>query len=116
MAISVILNDDISVGTTEYSLMALANYDPGAAATTDGVYQLQLGLGDMTVSDELQVRIYEKCRSGDTQRIVHQVNLFGPQSQGYVFPSLVLMHGWDMTLDAIAGTTIVVDVLLWKVA
>ena len=56
--------------------------------------------------------MYEKCRSGDTQRIVWQATLVGAQSDPiFVIPSLVLMHGWDYTLDAIAGTVTV----LWSI-
>jgi len=107
--------DSQTITTTEWSMMSLSNF-PDTPATADGVYQLMLGLGDMVAGDELQVRIYEKVRSGDTQRIVYQVNLVGPQSQGFVFPGLILMHGWDMTLDCIAGTTIDVEHAIYKVA
>jgi hypothetical protein len=73
--------------------------------TSDGVFQVFLDLSDMVTGDELQIRIYEKTQAGDTQRIVYQSNLIGPQSPAiWVSPSLVLMNGWDVTLDAIAGT------------
>ena len=32
--------------------------------TTDGVFQIFLDLSDMVAGDELQIRIYEKVRSG----------------------------------------------------
>ena len=75
------------------------------ADTTDGVFQVFLDLSDMIAGDQLQVRIYEKVRSGDTQRIVYEAILTGAQAQPiWVSPSLVLLHGWDVTLDALAGT------------
>jgi hypothetical protein len=75
------------------------------AETSDGVFQLFLDLSDMVTGDELQIRIYEKVQSTGTQRVIYQSNLIGPQSPpSWVSPSLLLMHGWDMTLDAIAGT------------
>jgi len=105
MAISLFTGDTVTTSSTEFSLVSGAAYNSGTTfSTSDGVYQLFLDTSDMAVGEEVQVRIYEKVRSGDTQRIVYQVNLFGPQSSGYVFPALVLMHGWDMTVDAIAGT------------
>jgi hypothetical protein len=73
--------------------------------TSDGVFQVFLDLADMVSGDELQIRIYEKVQSGDQQRIVYQSNLIGPQSPPiWVSPSLVLMHGWDVTLNQMAGT------------
>ena len=102
MAITVPFFGDEAISTTEYSVVAESTTLAGSNA--DGVYQIFFDLSDMTVSDELQVRIYEKVRAADTQRIVYQTNVFGPQSAALVFPALVLMHDWDVTLDAIAGT------------
>ena len=80
--------------------------------TTDGVFQIFLDLSDMVAGDELQIRIYEKVRSGDTQRIVAQWSVFGAQADPiWVSLALILMHGWDATLDAIAGTITV----LWSI-
>ena len=62
-------------------------------------------MSDMIAGDQLQIRIYEKCRSGDTQRIVYQSILSGAQQEPiWASPSLILMHGWDVTADALAGT------------
>jgi len=73
--------------------------------TSDGVFQVFLDVSDMISGDELQIRIYEKVQAADTQRVVYQSNLIGPQSPPiWVSPSLILMHGWDVSLDAIAGT------------
>jgi hypothetical protein len=117
MAITVAYASGGTITTTESSM-------PGegsgvTAVTTDGVYQLFLDLSDMIVGDELQVRIYEKVLSGSTMRIVYQQNIsgeLGTWGNSWVFPALVLMHGWDMTLDVIAGTTIDVDWTIKKVA
>jgi hypothetical protein len=92
-----------AISTTEHSCTTdTAGPD---ADTTDGVFQVFLDVADMIAGDELQIRIYEKVRSSDTQRVVYQSTLVGAQSQPiWVSPSLILMHGWDVTLDAIAGT------------
>lgn len=105
MAITTLDQSSATISGTEYSAVSHATYNSGSTfSTADGVYQFFFDLQDMTTGDELQIRVYEKVRSGDTQRVVYQQNLFGPQASDFVFPSLVLMHGWDVTLKAISGT------------
>jgi hypothetical protein len=103
MAITEAFAGTEAVGTTEHSLTTdTAGPD---VETSDGVFQVFLDVSDMVAGDELQIRIYEKVQSSDTQRIVYQSNLVGAQSPPiWVSPSLVLMHGWDVTADAISGT------------
>lgn len=110
MAITELYSGTEAVGATEWSLTTdTAGPD---ADTTDGVFQAFLDVSDMVAGDELQIRVYEKCRSGDTQRIVYQASLVGVQANPiFVTPSLILMHGWDITCDAIAGTITV----LWSI-
>lgn len=110
MAIAQLYSGTKAVDTTEWSLTTdSAGPD---ADTTDGVFQVFLDVSDMVAGDELQIRIYEKCRSADTQRIAYQASLVGAQAEPlWVSPSLILMHGWDVTLDAIAGTITV----LWSI-
>lgn len=105
MAIAEFISGTEAVGATEWSLATDTSYDTGDAQTTDGVFQVWLDLADMIAGDQLQIRIYEKCRSADTQRIAYEAILTGAQaSPMWVSPSLVLMHGWDITCDALAGT------------
>lgn len=103
MAISEAFAGSEAVGTTEWSCTTdTAGPD---VETSDGIFQVFLDLSDMVQGDELQIRVYEKVQSADTQRIVYQSNLVGPQSPPiWVSPTLILLHGWDVTLDAIAGT------------
>jgi hypothetical protein len=103
MAITEAYTGTKAVDTTEWSCVN----DSSVIATnaTAGVYQVFLDVNDMIAGDELQIRVYEKVRSVDTQRIVYGSYLHGPQSEPiWVSPSLVLMNGWDVTLDAISGT------------
>jgi hypothetical protein len=94
-----------AVSTTEHSLATDTSYDTADAQTTDGVLQAWLDLSDMIAGDQLQIRIYEKVRSGDTQRILYEAILTGAQSQPiWVSPAITVMHGWDVTVDALAGT------------
>lgn len=103
MAITELYSGTEAVSTTEWSCTTdTAGPD---ADTTDGVFQVFLDVSDMIAGDQLQIRVYEKVRSADTQRIVYEAILTGAQSQPiWVSPSLILMHGWDVTLDALAGT------------
>lgn len=94
-----------AVSTTEWSLGTDTSYDTGDAQTSDGLYQVFLDLNDMTDGDVLQIRAYEKARSGDTQRQAYQAILAGIQpAPMWVGPALCGMHGWDWTLDALTGT------------
>jgi hypothetical protein len=103
MAIAELYSGTEAVSTTEHS-MTTDTSGPDVD-TTDGVFQVWLDVSDMIAGDQLQIRIYEKVRSGDTQRIVYEAVLTGAQAQPiWVSPSLILLHGWDATLDALAGT------------
>lgn len=110
MAIAELYTGTEAVSTTEHS-MTTDTSGPDVD-TTDGVFQIFLDLSDMVAGDELQIRVYEKVRSGDTQRIVYECSLFGAQANPiWVSPALILLHGWDATLDAISGTITV----LWSI-
>lgn len=110
MAIAELYSGTEAVSTTEWSLTTdTAGPD---ADTTDGVFQVFLDLSDMIAGDVLRIRIYEKCRSADTQRIAAEWWLSGVQAEPlWVSPSLILMHGWDVTAYADAGTITV----LWSI-
>lgn len=102
MAITEAFSGTVAVTATEYSFPNAANYSAGSARTDDGVYQVFLDVSDMVAIDQLQIRIYEKCRSADTQRVIYESILTGAQADMWVSPSLILLHGWDVTGDALA--------------
>ena len=102
MAISEAYSGTASISTTEFSCPN--NSTTLTPVTADGVYQVFLDTSDMVAGDQLQIRIYEKCRSADTQRIIYEAVLTGAMAETWVSPSLILLHGWDLTLDALAGT------------
>jgi hypothetical protein len=75
--------------------------------TTDGIFQFVVDIDAMAVGDTTELRIKEKCRTGDTQRtILTSVLLNDPSADSnlWVSPSYLLMHGWDFTLKQTAGT------------
>lgn len=111
MAASQLYSGTASVGATEWS--CTTNTAGPDADTTAGVFQTFIDVSDMIAGDQLQITIYEKARSGDTQRIVYRSLLTGPQSEPiWTSPALMLMHGWDVTLLTVAGTSITVN---WSV-
>lgn len=103
MAITELYSGTEAVSTTEWSLVN----DSGSIATetSDGIVQLFLDVSDMVAGDILQIRFYEKARSGDAQQLAREWILVGAESEGlWVSESFIVLHGWDFTLDALAGT------------
>jgi len=116
MAIAEFITGTKAVDTTEWSIGDASTngeaFSTATSPTTDGIYQLWLDVSDMVAGDILQVRLYEKCRSGDTQRLAKEWILTGAQAEPiFVTESFILLHGWDFTLDALAGTITV----LWSI-
>lgn len=73
--------------------------------TTDGIYQVFLELHNLAAGDVFEFRIYEKVLSSSTQRLVYAATFAGAQGEPvFVTPSLILLHGWDMSLNKISGT------------
>jgi len=104
-----------TVSTTEWS-MTTDTAGPDVE-TSDGVFQAFIDLNALATGDEFQIKVYEKCQSSDTQRLVLQSNLVGPQSPPiWVSPALVLMQGWDFTLKKIAGTDRTITWSIRKIA
>lgn len=114
MAITEAYSGSAAIGATEFS--APNNSTTLTPITVDGVYQVFLDVSDMVVNDQLQIRIYEKCLSTDaTNKVIYESILSGAQADIWVSPSLILLHGWDVTLDALVGT-ITVNWSIRKVA
>ncbi len=105
MAITEAFASSQAVDTTEWSCTTDTSYDSGDLQTADGVYQVFLDVSDMVDADVLQIRVYEKVQSSSTARVVYESILRDAQMEPvWVSPSLILLHGWDVTLDALAGT------------
>ena len=103
MAIAQLYSGTEAVSTTEWS--CTTDTSGPDADTTDGIFQVFLDVSDMIAGDVLEIKIYEKVQSASTQRICYQATLSGAQAQPmWISPSLILLHGWDVTLKATAGT------------
>ena len=102
--------------SSEWSL--ITDTSSGTTDTTDGVFQTYLDLRNMTAStsggtDVFEFRVYEKTTTGSTQGLAFSARFAGVQGAPvWVSPSLILMHGWDMTLKKITGTNESID---WSV-
>jgi hypothetical protein len=104
-----------SVGTTEHS-MTTDTSGPDVD-TTAGVFAALLDLNAVAAGDTFRFSVYEKCRTGDTQRLVYSAEFSGAQSAPlWASPSLLLGVGWDMTLKKIAGTDRAITWRISKVA
>jgi len=97
---------NVTVGATEYSIAGDTTGSPPAVAiTTDGVYQLWIDdQTNMTKTEEYRIKIKETCRASGTQRLIFSATIKGVQSEMFCTPMLILMNGWDMTIQKIAGT------------
>jgi hypothetical protein len=103
MAITALYENTATISTTEYSL---PNNSTTLTPKTDvGVFQIVLDLANLAAGDQYEMKIYEKCRTGDTQRLLDVYTITGAQSKPLLmYPALILMKGWDVTLKRLAGT------------
>lgn len=98
------------VSTTEWSLPFDAAYSAGTPKTDDGIYQLFLDLNALAAGDIFELKFYEKVGSASTQRLLDSCRFAGVQGKpNWVSPSLIFLHGWDITLKKIAGTDRTID-------
>lgn len=104
MAIVALYENSASISTTEYSLPNNTNYAAGSVIAVGGIYQVFLDLSAMVAGDQYDLAVYEKVQAAGTTRKLYVASYVGVQATPHVvLPSLILMHGWDVTLDRIAG-------------
>lgn len=107
--------DGVTVGASELSIVS--GTTTLQTVTDDGVYQLWVDAGNMAKGDEFRVKLYEKVEgTGGTKKVFAQWTLLGVQSEVFVTPTFILINGWDMTLQKIAGTDRAFDASIRKVA
>lgn len=111
MAITALYENSATISATEYSLTN--NSTTIAAKTDDGVFQCFLDLSTMVDGDQFDLKIYEKVQSAGTQRLIDHRVLTGVQAFPHtVLPSLLLMHGWDITLTKLSATD---RIIAWSI-
>jgi hypothetical protein len=71
----------------------------------------------MAKADEFRIRAYEKVEAtGGTKKRFAEWSLLGVQAEVFVTPSFILLHGWDFTIQKIAGTDRAFDASIRKIA
>lgn len=97
------MDGSATVGATEFSFPN--NSTTLTAQTDDAVMQALVDVNALAAGDQYQLRIYESVGSSGTQRVVYESVLTGAQSPPvFVFPSLVVTDGWDVTAKKLSGT------------
>lgn len=102
MAITEAYSGTATISTTEISLVSGTSTLQNIA--TPAVIQVFIDTANMLSGDEYQIQIKDKVISGGTQRVIYNAYIEGRQSSPFVTPTLILYHGWDVTMDLIAGT------------
>lgn len=92
----------VTISTTEISFVS--GTTTLQTITTDGCFQLWVDASNMAKGDEFVIKGYEAALSGGTKRVWLTQSLLGAQSELFVTPAIILMQGWDFTIDKIAGT------------
>lgn len=107
--------DNVTISTTEYSVTN--NSTSIATNTADGIFQLFVDdQGNMTKTEEYQIRVLEKVHNGGTQKQVFLATIKGVQSEVFVTPPLALGNGWDFTIKKLAGTDRAFDARITQLA
>ncbi len=79
-----------------------------ATVTDAGVYQPAIDVAAMlggTTPDLVEIRLYGKARSGDTERLIKVWSLIGVQSEAlWMGPPLLSPHHYKLTLKQTQGT------------
>lgn len=103
MAISELYVDTgTSISTTEYSLTN--DSTSVATQTADAIIQVFIDFVNMVAGDQYEVKVLEKVYGAGSQRTILHSILTGPQATPFVTPSLIVMHGWDVTVKRLAGS------------
>lgn len=103
-----------SISTTEYSLPN--NSTSLTPITVQGIYQVAIDFSALTITEEYEYKIKEKVTASGSQLVWYTGTIVGPMVEALPFPSLILGHGWDVTVKKIAGTDRTIGWSIRKVA
>jgi hypothetical protein len=102
---TVLYSGSNSISTTEFSLTLNSTTGAPASKTDKGTVQLVLDVSAMIAGDQYELKLYDKARSGDTQRLASRWTMTGAQAEPlFMTPALMLGEGWDFTLKRLAGS------------
>ena len=95
--------DNATITNTETSL--ISGTTTLQTKTDVGWYSLYLDpVTNMAKGDEYKWRIYEKCSTSATKRVIMDGTISDAQSQPICTPNIPLGIGFDFTFQRIAGT------------
>lgn len=106
--------DSVTIGATEISVVS--GTSSLQTKTEAGAYQVFVDGVEaaMAKGDEFILRVYEKTVT--TKRVIYSCILSDAQSEPVVTPTLMLLNGWDVTLQKNAGTDRAFDASIRKAA
>lgn len=104
----------VTVGVTELSMVT--GTTTLATDTNDGIYQIFIDFANMAAGDEYEIKVKERVLAASTQRVIWTASVAGAQPGIFVSPTLILLHGWDATLDKLTGTDRAITWSIRKVA
>jgi len=91
----------VSISTTEISLVS--GTSTLQSKTDVGQFTLFLDATNVAAGDEFVLKLYEKVRSGGTQRS-YELGRLTTSTGLAVFVLPPLGYGWDLTLTKVSGT------------
>lgn len=102
---SVLYSGSNSISGTEFSITLNSTSGAPASKTDKGTISLVLDVNPVAAGDQFLVTLYDKCRSGDTQRKVATWVITGAQAEPeFMTPPLMIGEGWDFTIKKLTGT------------
>jgi hypothetical protein len=96
----------VSVKTSNAQTATISTEHTLATVTDPAVYQLAVDLSALVAGDVVELRVYGKARTGDTERVVYR-STYGPVAPSaplVLSPPIVSPHHLKATLKQIAGT------------
>lgn len=106
-----------TVASTETTMTGAGSPDVLATQTDTGIFQAFIDLNALVAGDVFEFRVYEKAKTGGTQRTVFIASFANAQAAPvWASPSLVLGIGWEMTLKKVSGIDRSIDWRISKVA
>lgn len=107
--------DGVTVGATPISLVSGTTTVNDTAET--GVFSFRIDAGNMAKADQYKVVISETVEAtGGTRKTFLEFYLLGVQTRIHITPGFLLMHGWNCTIEKVAGTDRAFDASVLKIA
>lgn len=97
----------VSVNTSGSQTAMISTEHTLATITTSGIWVLAVDVNNLTAGDVVELRIYGKARSSDTERLLFGPAIYGPIKPGQLLvlsPPVVSPHHAKFTLKQTNGT------------